>query len=315
MFNRVQPKSFCYLVLVCFFLNGQLAFAEEVKEKYFFKKFEEKFISSNIAISEYIDGIAENIDNFIVYKKYQRKNETSIRVENISSSSEGQTVENVTHLNINLKLPNVEDYFQLKFTTYDQNEERGSRKRYAQPLVREQNFGAALGLFRNLGAVKTSFQPRIDLQDPLKVSHSLSFSSTSDMTTYEVNPKIEFFANPDKGTGVFLGMNLSFFLNDTYTLNLINEGEYEEKRNLFSTTIGTSLVQSITKNSFFAYSVFTFSNSRPAYHLHGYSFSVSWNHLLYKKILDYQVVPHLDFSQDSSFKGIAGIALGVSLNF
>lgn len=295
-------------------LQPQLAFCDEEAKPS--SSWEEKFINSNIAVSGFFDSIAKSIDNFFVSNSPKnRENKSSVAIENVSTSTEGQNVENVTHFIANLRLPNVEDYFQLKFTTFDENEERGSRKSYGQPVTRKQNYGATVGLFRQLGNIRTSFQPRIELRDPLNVSHSLSFDTRANFTTYEMLPKFELFANPDKGTGLFLALNYRYFLNDIFTLNWINEGEYEEKKRQFSTIVGLSLVQEITEKSTLAYGLFTNSNNRTAYHLEVFSFSVTWSHILYHKIFFYQIVPRLSFASEQSFKGAAGIAVVLNLNF
>ncbi len=318
MTNTVQSKSVEITKLILFIsfwlLQPQLAFSiEEVKAD---SSWEEKFIQSNIAVSDFFDSIAKSIDNFLVSNSpTNRENKSSVGLENVSNSTEGQYVDNVTHLIANLRLPNVEDYFQLKFTTFDENEERGSKKRYGQPVARKQNYGATVGLFKKLGDIRTSFQPRIELQDPLKVSHSLSFDTSANFTTYEFIPKLELFANPDKGTGIFLALNHRYFLDNTFTLNWINEGEYEEKKRQFSTIIGLSLVQEITEKSTLAYSIFASSNNRTAYHLEAYNFSVTWNHVLYNKILFYQIIPRLSFASEQSFKGAAGLTVVLNLTF
>lgn len=272
-------------------------------------------IQSNIAISRMFDRVAESIDKFLVGKKISKlPNETAVRVQNISNSTEGQKVENITHLNVNLRLPNLENYFQLKFTTYDQNEEHSNQIKNA-PTAQKRNLGASVGWFKSFGNINTEFQPRIDLQDPLKVSHSLAFSSKAKFETYEFKPKIEFFATPDKGTGIFIAGNYTYFLSELLTLNWINEGEYEEKKKLFSTNLGFSLSQAVNERSSLSYGVYFYSDSRPVYHLNGYSFGITWSQLLYKKIFDYQLTPHLDFATETSFKGTAGLTLALNLNF
>lgn len=317
MINTVQSKSFQFLkpffIVVCLILS-QSAYSAEDAENH--SEWEQKLINGNIAVSNFFDRIATGIDNFFVSKTAtSRENKSNVAVENISNSSEGQVVSNESHFIANLRLPNVEDYFQLKFTTYDENEERGSKKKYGQQLTRQQNYGATVGLFRNLGDIRTAFQPRIELQDPLKVSHSLSFETSAKLTSYQFNPKLEFFANPDKGTGIFFAINYSFFLTNIYTLNWINEGEYEEKKKQFSTIIGLSLAQEITSRTTLAYSFFTNSNNKSNYHLEAYNLSVTWNHVLYQKILYYQIIPRLSFASEVSFKGAAGVAVVINLNF
>ena len=79
-----------------------------------------------------------------------------------------------------------------------------------------------LRAFKSFGGINTAFQPRIELQDPLKVAHSLAFSSKANFETYEIKPKIEFFATPDKGTGIFLAGNFSYFLSEFLTLKFLS---------------------------------------------------------------------------------------------
>lgn len=278
---------------------------------------EQKFIDSNIAISNWLDGAAEGLDLFLVGKKLTNaKNETAVRIENSTYTMEGANLTNATSLNVNLRLPNLEEYWQLKFTTYDETEERRSVKSgYLRQTPREQNLGATVGLFRKLGNVRTSFQPRIGLQDPLKVSHSLKFESIVDNKNYKINPKVELYADADKGTGIYWNLNFNFELNPLWSFTLINEANYEDKTHLYSAGNGFSFGNYINETTTMGYTLIFTSLNQPSYHLESYSASVSWNQLVYKKILDYQIIPHLDFAKDRSFKGQAGLIFNLNLNF
>lgn len=334
MFNFLQPKLiqkllFCRdkvllgFILFFFIFGIPKARAEQFEDEMEViddpmgdESWEQKFIRSDIFLSDWFDGVAEGLDLFLVGKKVtKRRNETSVKLGGSVYYNEGEGLQNSASLGVNLRLPNVEDYFQLKFTSYDESQERGVNQKYLRKTPRENNFGASVGLFRKLGDVRTSFQPRISLQDPLKVSHSLTFESIANLKTYEVNPKLEFFADPDKGTGIFEAININFHLTRVFSLTLINEGEYDDKPHLFSATNGFSVGQVVTARSSLSYSLLFNSNNQTVYHLEAYSLSVAWNHVIYKKILDYQVVPHLDFSRENSFKGMSGIAFNVGLNF
>ncbi len=278
---------------------------------------EEKLIKSNIAISNWFDGVAEGLDLFLVGKKLtNRRNDTSVKIENSSFLTDGQGFKNTSGLGVNLRLPNLEDYFQLKFTSYDEkSENRTGKNNYLRQAPRERNYGASVGVFRKLGNIRTAFQPRVELQDPLKISHSLSFESVADMKTFKVNPKLEFFATPTKGTGVFQALNFNWVLSKIYSLTWINEGEYEEKLHKLTVNNGLALGEFVNPKSTLTYSWMFTSDNRDEYHLVGYSLAVSWNQLLYKKILDYELTPHLDFSKENSYRGIAGLVFSVNLNF
>lgn len=279
--------------------------------------FERELIRDNIAISRYFDGIAEGLDLFLAGKRLtNRKNETSVRVDNSTYALDGGGVTNSFGVGVNLRLPNLEEYWHLKFSSYDEKEEsRGVQRGYLRQTPRETNYGATVGLFRKLGDIKTTFEPRIELQDPLKISHSLEFESVAKMAGYEVNPKLEFFASPTKGTGTFTALNFHVPLNEDFALTFVNEGEYQDKTHTFGGTNGISLGQSINDWNSMSYDFFLFSHNRDVYHLESYSASVSWWHLIYKKILDFRLTPHVDFTRDRDFTGQAGLVFVLSTNF
>lgn len=278
---------------------------------------ERRLIQKNIQWSQTLDQWADGIDLFLMGKRItKRKNETSVRLENSSYFMESENFRNTWNIHADLKLPNLEDYWRLKFTSYDQNEDRrGVQRDYLRRTPRQQNYGATLGLLRSFGPVKTSFAPRIELSSPLRVSHSLSFESVGELENYQINPKIEFFANPDKGTGVFLALNFNVRLTDAYSLSFLNDGEYEENLNLFTVNNGLSLGHFLNERMGISYNVVFTSNNRPHYHLESYSLSVAWSHTIYNRILDYEIIPHLDFYRTSSFKGRAGLIVNLNLTF
>ncbi|MEQ1722176.1 MAG: hypothetical protein ABL930_03310 [Pseudobdellovibrio sp.] len=304
------------LVLFSLFTVSTNAATSRIDEKSS-ETFEEKFISSNRTISLWFDSVADGLDLFLVGKRITKaKNESYIRIENNTYSQSGVPTTNETNLLINPRLPNLEKYWNLKFTSYDEQESgRGSEKDYLRQSPRERNYGASLGLFRKFGAVRTVFQPRIELKDPLAISHSLAFESVADFTTYQINPKFEFYASASKGTGTFQALNFNFTLNKIFTLTLINEGDYEDKLHKYSVTNGFSFGQYVNENNAMAYSWLFFSNNRDNYHLNAYSISISWYHLLYKKILDFRLTPHVDYARNRDFQGTPGITFQISLNF
>ncbi len=281
------------------------------------KSFEQKMIDSNIDISEWFDGVAEGIDLFLVGKKLtDKKNETKVIIENTTFVKERESVNNTSSLNVNLRLHNVEEYWQLKFTTYDEaKEKRNAQRGNLRRNPRERNYGATVGVFRKLGSVRTAFQPRIELQDPLQVSHTLSFESVAEMKNYEINPKLELFANSKQGTGVYTALNFNFTLSKIWSLTFINDGEYEEKSHKFDVSNGVSFGQMVNKTSSLSYNLFFDSNNQKEYHLEAYSFSVGWNQLLYKNILSYNVSPYVEFQKTNGFKSVPGINLTFTLTF
>jgi hypothetical protein len=281
------------------------------------RTWEQSFIQGNIAISKWFDGVAEGLDLFLVGKKItNRPNQSNFRIENNTVSTEGHSVINSIGISVNPRLPNLEEYWHLKFATYDEREDgRNVKSTYLRQGAREKNYGATVGVFKKLGNIRTAFQPRIELEDPLKVSHSLTFESVADLKTYSINPKLEFYANPGKGVGTFQALNFNFQLTKIFSMTLINQGDYGEKLHLYLVTNGVSFGQILTPKSAFSYNVFFSSNNQPNYHLESYNLSVSYSKVIYKRVLDYHVVPNLDFQKAVAFKGVAGISLNINLNF
>ena len=277
----------------------------------------ERMIDGDIAIAEWFDGVAEGIDLFLAGKKLTKaKNPSKLRLEELIASTEGKEVTHDFSLGVLLRLPNVEQYWQVRFTTYDEQEERRrSQTAYLRQTSRQENYGATIGAFRKLGNVRVAFQPRIQLKDPLSISHSLSYESVADMKKYTINPKVELYAVADKGTGVYWALNFNINLTPKLSLTFLNNGDYVAQLHLESVTNGFSFGQIITDTTAISYGTNFLSNNQPHYHLEGYSFFTSWSQTFYNKILDYSLTPHLDFNRSDSWHGRAGIALNLGLNF
>jgi len=279
---------------------------------------EEKLIQRNIEISEWVDSAADTLDLFLVRQKRitRRRNESSFRIENTTVSSEGQDPFNRTTYNFNLRLPNVERYWQLKFTSYDERDEnRGVRRSYLKQSPRQENYGATVGLFKQLGKVRTSFEPRIELQDPLKITHSITFKSVASFEKFRINPELEFFASSTRGVGTFQAINFNIPLSKTKSITLINQGEYLERTHLYSVTNGISMGHALSKRRALAYTLLFDSRNEPHYRLQAYNFSVAWSEILYRRILDYQIVPNVDFNRARNYRALLGLTLAINLNF
>jgi len=287
---------------------------EEPQER---RSLEKAFIFTNIAVSDWFDSAADGLDMFLIGRRVtEAKNKTRFRVENNTYSVEGSDPVNFTGVGVLLNLPNVEKYWKLKFTSYDEQEEnRDVRRNYLRQTPREQNYGATVGVFRKLGKVRTAFEPRIELTDPLKISHSLQFESVADMKNYKINPKLEFFASASRGLGTYQRINFNYELSKIFTLTWINEAEYQEKIRFYNVTHGLSLGHFFSEKQVLSYTVLTNSNNRPNYHFDSINFSVAWSEILYKNMLSYQFVPNYDFSRANNFRGRAGASFNITLNF
>ncbi len=280
-------------------------------------KWSQRVIDSNIAISEWFDSVAEGIDLFLAGKRLtNKKNKTQVRLEGAVSSMEGKPVETDLSLGVALRLPNVEEYWQVKFSSYDDlQERRQSKNMFIRQNRRPEDYGATLGLFRKLGNIRTAFQPRILFKNPVGISHSLSFENVSDMKTYSVNPRLELYAEAEKGAGTAWNLNININLSSIHSLTLINSGDYASQTFLHTVNNGFSIGQIIDDYTAISYGTIFTSVNQPEYQLSSYSVYVTLNKVIYKNVLDFQVTPHFDFNKDDDFRPRAGLSTVLGMSF
>lgn len=280
------------------------------------ERIEESFIDSNIVVSKWINTVAEGLDLWLAGQQYiDEKNETYAKVVGSAYHNELDGTKTDIAFDLNLRLPNVEEYWLLTFTSYDDTTENGVSQNYFRTAPRERDYGASLGLVSLLGNVKTRFQPRISFDGFMQISNTLAFESLVEKEDYKINPRLKFYAEPNVGTGTFIALNFNKPLSVIYTFTLINEADYRDRERQFNVKNGFSVGQWFSDKSSIAYNVFVDSISRPNYQMNGYSFSVSWSHTFYRKILDYQVIPNLVFTSAESYRGNPGVNLAVNLRF
>ncbi|WP_413574813.1 hypothetical protein ACLVWU_11320 [Bdellovibrio sp. HCB290] len=278
---------------------------------------ETDLIQGNINISSWFDSFATGLDLFLAGQRYttnQNKTTAVIEVGAYLNSFDG--LKNDLAFDFNLRLPNVEEYWQVTFTSYDETSERGVAQNYVRNTPRERNPGATFGFFRQLGNVRTSFQPRISFAGTPKLSHTLTFESIAERRkSYHINPKLQFYADAEKGTGTFQAINFNFYLGRNFNLTLVNEGDYIDREHLYTVTNGVALGQWFTKKESISYNIFFTSKNREVYHLASYNLSVAFVQILYENILDYQIQPNIDFSEEHDFVRNPGLNFHLYLRF
>jgi hypothetical protein len=312
MTRKLQSKSLIFFFAFCF---SNILWAEDTKPLE--DSLEKQFIQTNITVSNWLDRMAEKIDLFLVGKKVStKKNETQVKIQSSSFSTEGHQVVNSFSFGFNPRFPNLEEFLQLKFTTNeDRNDPRKGVSESSNVHQTEKNYSTSSSLFKALGRVQTTFQPRISLGNPLKVSHSLNFEMAEKLKTTIINPKLEFFADADRGVGVYNALNFQFPLSSVFSLVLVNDGEYLDKEHTYTVNNGFSLGQIINDRVDFAYSLIFTSLNQPSYHLENYVFAFAWNEQYYKRILNLQFIPQLDFQKVNHYKGSAGFTFNITLIF
>lgn len=268
-------------------------------------------------LSSLFDDLAHRLDTLLVGKKLVRtRNETKVILENSNVLIEGVGVDTTNNVAVNLRLPNTEKYWQLKFTNYDQQTtNRGVRGAYLKQNAGQRNYGATVGFFRNFENVQFLFRPRILLQDPLNISHSMSLETALKNKYWDFSPKLELFASPDKGTGVFTSLNTGYQIDETYSVTFVNEAEYQERFHLFTVTQGIAFGQVLDDISSLSYNLFFISTNQPNYSLDNFNVSVAYNAIVYKDIIDMQFIPGITFSKLRRWHGVSSLAVNFNIYF
>lgn len=269
-------------------------------------------------IAQTVDSAARKLDLTLAGKRYtQQKNDSSISVKQLVVWSEGGKHQTSTSFDLNIRLPNLERRWQLRFSNYDEQEEdRNLQDRRFRTRPRENRPGAALLFFRKLGNVRTLFQPRVELKDPLAVSYLLRFESDAHVKPVLVSPRLDLFADPVKGTGEYFHLNFTFELDRKWELSFLNEEEYRERTNLLNVNHGVVLDYSLSDDKGLGLSFTTNSvNSQGGYHLNQYAVSPSYGQELARDRLRFVTSVFLAFTKAEAFKGDLGCSLQVEVIF
>lgn len=283
----------------------------------FTETIERKMLQTGDSISATIDKTAEAIDLGLAGRKYTRKpNTSSANISYLTTWTEGGEVKSSTDFGLNLRLPNVERRWQLRFSSYDEEKEsRDLRRQRVRTTARERDYGAGLVFFEKLGNVKTSFLPRLRLKDPLEMNYILRFESDSKYKNMYFIPRLDLFADATKGTGEFTSFEFQFELTPKLDFILHNTQEYQEDGNFFSTQHGFSFDYSLSENRGTGFSTIFESINRPSFHLNSITVSTVYVQQIYPKRLNYSLTPFLQFAKLESFKGKAGISFNLDLLF
>lgn len=267
-----------------------------------------------------IDTMSNKLDMMLAGEKTTNKKTTSkLILRNDFYSLEGRKqIDYKLRADVRLNLPNLEEKWTLNFTSYDDDEdERGIQRNRLKTAPRPENYGASVMLLKKLGDIDFTFRPKLQLVDKrIVTSHLLRFESEADMKTYKILPRLELFAKASTGTGQLFAINFEYMVNDKFVLALINEEEYVDFENTFSTNHELALLQSLSKSKSLKYATLFESSSEPDnFHLTQYTFYLSYKHMLYKDKLHYAVSPRLIFPESTGYSHLLALVLNIDFIF
>ncbi len=309
-------RRFLNLIFLIWILPS-LLFAEPAKEQEE-KSLRDIIVDRNKQISNHIDAAAKRVDNALGGGELDKKpNLTHIIVrQRLDWAIVDSLLAYNPYLDLRLRLPKFEKKWQLKFTTYDEDQvDRGINRNRLQTTPVRQTYGGDVGFFHKLGNINTEFQPRVEFREGLQTSYILKFSSPYSAPPLGFSPELQLFAKSDQGVGEFVAFNIDIHLYRSLTMSLINEEQYVDQDNIFSTNSGLRFSHSYNELMNQMYAIIFESSSRATYHLDRYTVEAGFTHRLLKNVIHYSLIPYLAFNRDLAFRGSPGVILEVNLIF
>ena len=279
------------------------------------RTFEQKAIDAAKSVGHGFDWMANKLDLYLAGKRYTRvKNDTSVNIRQTFRYEEGGLLRPSTDFGLNLRLPNVEKRWALRFASYDEEaEQRDLTERRAQTRPRPQEYSAGFVFFQKLGDISTSFQPQLQLKDPLEMKYTLRFESEAKNDRVRLVPKFQLFADPNRGTGEYFSAEVVVALDEFTDLSIENSEEYQGGQTLWRTQHGVAVDHELSDTRGIGASVSASSSTLNAYHLEGFTLAVTYGETLSKDLLRWRVTPYWAFSKGYAFKGRNGVTLSVEL--
>lgn len=278
---------------------------------------EKSLIKSNITYSERIDSFAKDLDVFLAGDNFSKEaNKTRITIRQRLDWSERNDFSYSPALDARLHLPNLESKFQIRFTSYESdNEESGINRNRIQSEERQEAYGANLIFAKKLANFDVRFQPKLRFINGVKFSHSLEFRSEAKLKDISVSQRIELFGRYDQGTGQLYGLYFYYNFNDYWLLGFTNEEESVDQESLFSTNHSVFIAQQISEKMNLRYGNIYESDNQPHFRLQKYTYYASFTHLAYKNVVHYSLTPRLEFDRKYSFSGFIGAQLELNIIF
>lgn len=281
------------------------------------KTIESQILKAGDAVQKAVEKTAEKTDLLIAGKRYtKKKNRSSINYRQLVTWQDGRGVKFPGDFGLNLKLPNLEKRWQLRFSSYDEEADRRNlQEQRVRTTAPPKDYGAGLFFFEKLGNIKTSFQPRLQLSNPLRMSYTLRFENEAEIKPVKLNSRVEVFADPKKGTGQYASLEFRFRLTERTDLGIQNTEEYQERDNYFVTQHGISLDHSLTATRAIGTAINAACNNKARYHLDQYTYSWVVVQQVYPERLQLSLTPFLTFYKAAGFQGKTGITLQGNLTF
>lgn len=274
-------------------------------------------IEQNRSVAEKIDQYAEKLDLYFAEDRFTHaKNKTTLSLHNPIKWREGGEVNFSPHFGLMLHLPNTQERFKIRFTSYDEDAtETGiNRHRYQEPQG-DKSYGTSVEVIQELGDIETTFRPRAEWSNKLLTSYLLKFASTVEHSFWSFKPEFQLFARSDLGTGQFLSLNIHVLISDTNAIRIINEEQYADGNNTMTTNHGVELLHFYNERMEHLHSLIFQTANREIFHNEQAIARSEFRHKIRPEILHYSLTPTLIFKKERRFRPTTELNAGLSVIF
>jgi hypothetical protein len=259
-------------------------------------------------------NFADWLDIYMAGERYtESPNNSRVFIQGEVTDRERQSAFGVFNIGGQLRLPNFEERWRLRFDNRFESRERGQAPRYArtEALARANDtFGAGLFLARSFRWLEVDFKPRLLLRDRPGFLNAVEFFSRANVGRFHLEPEVEFFADPDLGTGFAPSFNVSLELSPNFTVRQTNDARYLDRDHRLEGTHTLGLLHSWSEQRGVHYTYHTsFDRRDGSYRMTQYGLGASFYTPIYKKILDLTVTPHVLYLREFQFSNIWGVTL------
>lgn len=278
----------------------------------------EKEFLFNQVTSDWLDRQAQSLDMALSGARYTKeKEDTQATLANEFYFREGDGFEYRPSIDLRLALPNFEKKYKLMFSNYNKDKIRRSNYGRREFLDnQDQDYGAALSFMQKVGDFDITFQPRLQIKDPIETFYTLRFESEAKVKRSKLLTRIEFFADSEKGTGQFVSLNFRRRFWDNWGQQIILEQEYQDGQNLLSTLQGYTIHYRIDESMIVEQSFILRSRNKPNhFHLNDISLGPSFTHEILKDELRYSINYFHFFNKEYNFQGRSAGSVIIELIF
>lgn len=257
-------------------------------------------------IADTLFVVGTSIDNFFARSELQtKKNDTQIKISSLTRVSENEQQDTVGYFRFNLKLPQLEEKFQLLIERDNRENTRGNSEnpRNVQRTLGEASTFAGLQFIleeSKMWSLKTSMGARVDFPPKLYGRVTLRRSFYSGRT--HSYPVLKTFWQDGEGWSQNFEYNMDTRLTEKVLFRWVDHWFWNDQDFIITQVHGPSFYYTIDEKRALSYNARMSGDNDPHEAINNYNFNIRYRQLLYSHWFFGEVSPQIDFAREQQFK-------------